>query len=113
MAKLPNHFCPGCGETLKPFPRYPWYFCRSCVDKATDGDGRPIAVSGGMGFFWRYADEDEAAWRSCIAVLAQIAGRPVHITEARFGGVVAEPMDNRLGSPDRHGVTDLSRPTRR
>ncbi|QDC11337.1 hypothetical protein FHY55_19795 [Oceanicola sp. D3] len=103
---LPDHFCPGCGAPQKVFLRYPWYFCRDCVKTATDGEGRTIvtgntALYGGFG--WRYADEDSDAVRECSGVIALIARRSVYIHEARFGGVVAEPMFS-MAHPDRARV---------
>ena len=90
MSDLPDHFCPGCGFAQKPFPRYPWHFCKDCVKRATDGAGRPLKftnTSVGGGFAFAYADADD--WVSCGHALCRIAGRPVLVGEARFGGIVA------------------------
>ncbi len=108
---MPNHHCPVCGASLRAFLRYPWYLCQECVDKAVDGDGRALeftemTLSGGFAF--RYAGEGEEAWRTCHGVVALVAGRPVRIDEARFGGIVAEPIPNRALA-DSDGVCDLRR----
>ena len=34
-------------------------------------------------------------WVSCGHALCRIAGRPVLVGEARFGGIVAEPLPDR------------------
>lgn len=88
-----EHFCPGCGAAQKMSGRYPWRFCGACLDRATDKDGRGVAftnasLSGGL--LWRYADSDD--WSGEVsAVQCCINGRPVLVTEARFGGAVAQP----------------------
>jgi hypothetical protein len=95
-ADLPKHFCPGCGVAQKAFPRYPWYFCQDCVKRATDGAGRPLKftnTSAGGGFAFAYADSDD--WVACGHALCRIAGRPVLVGEARFGGTVVEPVPDR------------------
>lgn len=108
----PGHYCPGCGAALKAFPRYPWHFCLDCCKSATDGDGRALSLSGGMGFMWRYRDAGTEEWVTCSGIRALIRGRPVYITEARFGGVVAQPLlaGHHDLSPER--VIDLTRPKR-
>ncbi|MBM1221918.1 hypothetical protein JQU17_14505 [Ponticoccus sp. SC2-23] len=103
-----NHFCPGCGVSIKHFPRYPWHFCNSCRETATDREGHRyrfgnISLSGGFEFGLDGSDERF----SCLGVICLIKGRPAYIHEARFGGIVAEPV------PDlpfrRKGVVDIRR----
>lgn len=90
----PVHFCPGCGAQKKSFPRYPWHFCNDCRKTATDGDGVALefqnaSMSGGLQ--WRrVGDEDWCT--DHLVVLCRISGRPVYVREARFGGIVAEPI---------------------
>jgi hypothetical protein len=91
----PEHHCPGCGAPQKLFARYPWYFCGACLATAEDGEGRRLrffnlGVGGGLG--WSYADEPEMWDDRAITVICYIASRPVMVTEARFGGVVAQPL---------------------
>lgn len=115
MSGTPGHFCPGCGMPRKPFLRYPWHLCNDCRKQAVDGAGRALEFSNESasgGFMFRYAgddeDDDDGGWIPCRGVIAYVAKRPVHITEARFGGIVAEPMmDRRLYELDR--VHDLRR----
>lgn len=106
MSEKPDHFCPGCGAPQKSFPRYPWYFCKVCVGTATDGAGRALDVAGGMGFQWRYANEEE--WFDCGAIHALIKGRRVVIHEARFGGVVAEPVRDVSDGVKTYGLVNLT-----
>ena len=109
MADLPEHACPGCGAALGAFLRYPWYFCRACVEEVCDREGRRV-VGGNThpfgGFGWRYADEPREALRACGGVIALIRGRKVFLHEARFGGVVAEPLAESA-EPDRRDTWRL------
>ena len=108
MSEWPDHYCPGCGAVQKPFPRYPWHFCTDCRKTAADRDGRVFVfgnTSFGGGFEFGYVDTD--ARYSCLGVICLIARRPAYVHEARFGGIVAEPV------PDlpfkRHNVIDVRR----
>lgn len=108
MSGLPDHHCPGCGVALKAVERYPWHFCQSCLATAQDGAGRALqfaneSLSGGLRVCYRGTKN----WVSTRGVLALIAGRPVLIGEARFGGIVAEPM--RSGARLPRGMLDLRR----
>lgn len=75
---------------------------------AVDGAGRALefaneSLSGG--FLFRYTGE--AGWIACRGVVALVRDRPVRIGEARFGGVVAEPLPARPWLED--GVIDVRR----
>jgi len=98
--KSSDHFCPGCGVAQQHFGRYPWYFCKSCVATAMDGGGRGLKFSNtgvGGGFAWCY--EGDENWITAGHVICLISDRPVLVGEARFGGIVAEPLPDRpLGS---------------
>ena len=111
MSDVPGHFCPCCGAPRSAFLRYPWHLCNTCCDSAVDGAGRALEFSNQSasgGFMFRYAGGGDDGWIPCRAVIALIAERAVHITEARFGGIVAEPlMDRPLYNLDR--VHDLRR----
>ena len=116
-----EHYCPGCGAARKAFPRYPWHFCNDCRDLATDGQGRPLvfanaSLSGGLVF--GYANEE--ARYDCGSVRCYINERPVLVREARFGGVVAEPLTSGpIGVEPynfvdlRHGLPDDMKPVSR
>lgn len=108
---LPDHYCPGCGVRRQAFLRYPWHFCPACVARATDGAGQTLefsneSVSGG--FMFRRAGEVD--WTPCGSVIAIIQGRPVKVHEARFGGIVAEPLTQDPPGRAPHRQIDLTRP---
>lgn len=111
MIETPGHFCPACGAPQKAFLRYPWHLCNDCRKTAVDGEGRALEFSNASasgGFMFRYSGEDADGWKPCRAVIALVCGRPVRIAEARFGGIVAEPMTDRP-QPEDSGVHDLRR----
>lgn len=114
MSDVPGHFCAFCGAPQKPFLRYPWHLCKTCRDRAVDGAGRALDFgnqSASGGFMFRYAGDGDEGWVPCRAAIALVGKRPVYVTEARFGGVVAEPlMDRRFIDLDR--VVDLRRKER-
>jgi len=108
---LPGHHCPGCGAVQKAFPRYPWYFCGDCLKLARDGRGRALefgnaSLSGGL--VWRVAGQ--ADWQDAVRVLCLIHDRPVLVHEARFGGVLAEPVPD-IPWTHLQGLEDLRRKT--
>ena len=72
--------------------RHPWYICALCRDRITDEEGYPLefgntSVSGG--FAWRRAGEEQV--HEALGYLGLLDGRPVRVSAARFGGIVAEP----------------------
>lgn len=63
-----------------------------------------VSPSGGL--IWRYQGEKD--WRDAGAVACRINDRPVMVQEARFGGVLAEPL--REGEFNDHiNIIDLRR----
>ncbi|MDF1872036.1 hypothetical protein [Vannielia sp.] len=109
MADFPDHHCPGCATPRKAFPRYPWHFCNDCRESACDRAGRKIIagnVSASGGFAWRFEEDDPAGAITCRGVIALIRGRPVVLREARFGGIVAEPLTS--GPSGMSGLWDLT-----
>ncbi|MCB1470134.1 MAG: hypothetical protein KDK08_24000 [Rhizobiaceae bacterium] len=92
-----DHFCPGCGVRRKLFARYPWYFCTDCLALAEDGEGRRLSFSNAEifgGFVWRYADDPQLMDDGSTAVICLIRNREAIVHEARFGGIVAEPLNS-------------------
>lgn len=86
----PQH-CPICQAEVAPSRRYPRYVCGTCDGKATDEHGRPLTFSNESfsgGFVARYADtgarrDNHICW---------IDGVQCWADEARFGGIVIQPM---------------------
>ncbi|MEO9593715.1 ADP-ribosylglycohydrolase [Rhodopirellula bahusiensis] len=113
--KLPDHHCPVCGSKQRVFLRYPWYICKECVALAEDGDGRRLNfgnVSFSGGFCFGYVDEPDTESRVCGSVFCLIHGRPVYVTEARFGGTVAQPLtSSHAVGMQLHDNVDLRRRT--
>lgn len=94
------HRCPGCDCELKHSDRYPEYFCQACLCLATDGDGRRLQFGNtGLlgGYYWAYDDEPDRTHENGPPVKCLILDRPVMVTEARFGGIVAQPIDSKGG----------------
>lgn len=94
MDQVPNHHCPACGKAMKAFLRYPWHVCDDCLARCEDAEGRRVeftnvSVSGGLAFR-RVGEMEWSAETGQITCL--LDGRPVLVREARFGGVVAEPL---------------------
>jgi hypothetical protein len=86
-----EQFCPICGTAVTPLARYPRYVCASCDAKACSAEGRPLrffnlSMSGGFGA--EYADTDEPYDSS----ICYIDGVKCHANEARFGGIVIQPV---------------------
>ncbi len=87
-----SHHCPACGASLPAMSRHPWYICALCRERITDAEGYLLvlgntSVSGG--FAWRRAGEE--TFREAQGYLGFLDGRPVRVSAARFGGIVAEP----------------------
>ncbi len=109
MTDWPDHFCPGCGAAQRPFPRYPWYFCKACLKTACDRDDRTLSffnTSFGGGFGWAFDDEDVYYTQHSHA-LCLINRRPVIVHEARFGGIVAEPVPDNAACHAFYSIVDL------
>lgn len=107
-----DHFCPGCGAAQKAFGRYPWYFCRDCLDLACDHAGRRLAFGNSTifgGLTWCYADDGSLLDSHSVVVFCFIHKRPVQVQEVRTGGVVAEPLPGSGSTSlfDRERIADL------
>lgn len=89
-----HHYCPVCGKPQAVSLRYPWHICGECLPLTQDSHGRSVEffnVGPSGGLQWRYVGESKEALQICSAVLCLIRGRPVLVTEAHFGGIVAQP----------------------
>lgn len=80
-----------CDQPVKPYPRYPRYVCRSCLDLVTDDRGRAVSffntsIFGGIDAV--YIDTREPyATSSCY-----VRGVHCRAEEGRFGGIVYQPV---------------------
>jgi O-acetyl-ADP-ribose deacetylase (regulator of RNase III) len=87
--------CPHDGtETAQP-PRYPEALCRSCAGRATDLAGRAVQmynVSLTGGFEARHADDKTVCEQVTRDGRVLIDGKAYRAGEARFGGVVIQPL---------------------
>jgi hypothetical protein len=86
-----EQFCPICSTAVAPMARYPRYVCASCEMKACAADGRSLrffnlSLSGGCGA--EYADTGESYGSS----ICYIDGVQCRADEARFGGIVIQPV---------------------
>lgn len=110
---MTSHHCPACGAPLPVMARHPWYICALCRQRITDADGHILEftnTSQSGGFAWRRLGE-RSFWEA-DGYLGLLDGRPVKVSAARFGGIVAEPIsailadvgplgDGSGGGPDR------------
>lgn len=95
--------------------RYPWHLCPDCCDRAEDHEGRKLRFSnltifGGLA--WGYADDPTRWDPGAIEVRCMISRRLVFVCEARFGGVVAQPLNFRpapnSNPHDHENIVDLT-----
>ena len=83
--------CPICNTGQPASSRYPHYVCAECVDLAEDENGRSLRFSntgfaGGCIAYFSDTMEERAA-ADCF-----IRGVRCEAEEARFGGIVIQPM---------------------
>ena len=94
MEELPKQRCGHCQKEVKPFPRYPRYLCRDCVAILADANGRKVAFFNthiaGYGCQGYYQDTDPREVYE--GNIAYIAGASYFAKEARFGGIVVQPI---------------------
>jgi hypothetical protein len=88
-----SHHCPACGAPLPAMARHPWYICALCRDRITDAEGYLLefgntSVSGGLRGAARGRGQ---RFQEALGFLGLLDGRPVRVSAARFGGIVAEP----------------------
>lgn len=88
---MPSQRCPICRTKVSPSSRHPRYVCPACVALAQSHDGRRVEFSNATifgGLAGRYLDNGERYARAqCF-----IEGVRCEAGEARFGGVVIEPV---------------------
>lgn len=82
------------------------------MSTASDHDGRKLSFSNASmsgGLSWHYTDEPARRDELALGVICAIQKRPVYVHEARFGGIVAEPIPDspRWQDTDRDRVPNL------
>lgn len=90
------HECPICGASLPGIERYPRYICSKCVTESVDESGRlldfdNISLSGGFKSTYRDTGEVRDS-HTCF-----IRGIECYADEAKFGGIVVEPVSLQKG----------------
>jgi ADP-ribosyl-[dinitrogen reductase] hydrolase len=96
----PDRPCPICGTPRPHSPRYPNHVCATCVERAVDGDGRPLEffnpeLLGGFAAAYRGTGERLSTPRD--EQECRIDGVRCLAREAHFGGIVVEPVEKRSG----------------
>ncbi len=92
----PTQLCPLCETLVRENPRYPRHVCAWCAADVADERGRPVSLSNtsltGTGFTARYVDGSPAS-PEVLAGRVWIGGIEHQAAEARFGGIVVQPLD--------------------
>lgn len=90
-----KQYCPICKTPVGPSTRYPQYVCESCADRATSPDGRLLSFANADlsgGFIATYADTQQLYQsHECF-----IDGIKCKAGEARFGGIVIQPVADKI-----------------
>ena len=87
-----KQYCPICKNETKRSARYPNYICRSCAENPLSEDGRALQfynVSMAGGFEAKYTDTGEVR----DSHICFVQGKKCWADEARFGGIVIQPLD--------------------
>ncbi len=92
MAEKPHQYCPICSIEVPPSQRYPMYVCLPCAQRAADENGAALefyneSISGG--FLARYAANGTVR----DSHICYIDGIKCRADEARFGGIVIQPVE--------------------
>lgn len=91
-----SQFCPLCGTLLRENPRYPRHVCAWCQADVTDEAGRAVSLTNvdlGGGYQAHYLDRSPAS-AAVRSGRVWIGGVEHQARDARFGGIVVEPLDD-------------------
>ncbi|GED09378.1 ADP-ribosylglycohydrolase family protein [Cellulosimicrobium cellulans] len=91
-----TQFCPLCGTLLRENPRYPRHVCAWCSSDVTDEAGRAVSLTNvdfGGGYQAHYLDRSPAS-DAVRGGRVWIGGVEHQARDARFGGIVVEPLDD-------------------
>ncbi len=88
--------CPLCGTLLRENPRYPRHVCGWCAQDVTDEEGRPVVLANATitGGYTAQRPDGSPASADVLAGRVWIDGVALRAQEARFGGVVVQPLDD-------------------
>ncbi|MGN6239518.1 MAG: ADP-ribosylglycohydrolase family protein [Cellulosimicrobium cellulans] len=90
-----TQFCPLCGTLVGWNPRYPRHVCAWCQADVTDEAGRAVSLTNvdfGGGYQAHYLDRSPAS-DAVRSGRVWIGGVEHQARDARFGGIVVEPLD--------------------
>lgn len=93
MTGKERQYCPICVGEVVPSSRYRRYVCADCDGRSTDETGRLLRFSNegfSGGFIAKYADTDEVR----DSHICFIDGVKCWADEARFGGIIIQPIEN-------------------
>ena len=92
----PMQHCPLCGTLLRENPRYPRHVCGWCAQDVTDEAGRPVILANASltGGYTAQRPDGSPASSDVLAGRVWIDGVALRAQEARFGGVVVQPLDD-------------------
>ncbi|MFF2267859.1 ADP-ribosylglycohydrolase family protein [Cellulosimicrobium cellulans] len=91
-----TQFCPLCGTLARWNPRYPRHVCAWCQADVTDETGRAVSLTNvdfGGGYQAHYLDRSPAS-EAVRSGRVWIGGVEHRARDARFGGIVVEPLDD-------------------
>jgi hypothetical protein len=91
----PAQSCPVCGTLVRENPRYTRHVCGWCAADMTDEAGRAVVLSNASltGGFTAHHPDGSLASPDVLAGRVWIGGVEFRAQEARFGGVVVQPLD--------------------
>jgi predicted amidophosphoribosyltransferase len=81
--------CPICGMELPASKRYKNYVCDKCIERAVDEDGKPAS------FYSEARRNEDGSFQTpyTLRKVCYIDGIKCRGQEAKFGGLVVEPVE--------------------
>ena len=90
---MDDQYCPICNVEVLLNPRYPNHLCKDCAKKPVDENGRELEffnVSASGGFVAKYKDNNSKR----DSHICFVDGVKCYANEARFGGIVIQPVSD-------------------
>ena len=87
----PTQPCPVCKAAVPASERYPHYVCPQCVERAVDRNGRRVGFANAIscGGVVGYYEESSETY---LSLTCFIDGKACFAEEAKFGGIVIQPL---------------------